>query len=198
MDNNASSQRCWYNFNCTFMNNFQRNFHQIQVFSCQKRYLKVSLTKWWPFQSWSHFTKKQLFHCNSNLMEISFCSHPSCSNVIAMKFCTWHNSYAVVACAKFHSDFIYMIPYHGVTLKRKSFMEWAPGLNVLNCLTFPSETGWHQCSVWRKVLLNRIWQQNTLGWPLALLIHNSSHEISIQFLSYYQHPVDKCDFPSNF
>ena len=37
-----------------------------------------------------------------------------CSKVIAMKFCTWHNSSTVVASAKFCS---YMILYNGVMLK---------------------------------------------------------------------------------
>ena len=32
-------------------------------------------------------------------MEISFCSHPNCNEVIATKCCTWHDSCAVVACA---------------------------------------------------------------------------------------------------
>ena len=48
-----------------------------------------------------------VFHCNSNSMEISFCSHLSWSKVIAMKFSTWHNSCAVVTCAKFCSNMIY-------------------------------------------------------------------------------------------
>ena len=38
---------------------------------------------------------KRFFDCNTNLMEISFCSHPSCSQLITMKFCTWHDSSAV-------------------------------------------------------------------------------------------------------
>ena len=65
-------------------------------------------------------------------LEISLWSHPCCSEVIAMKFCTWHNSCAVMACAKFCSD---MISYNGGTLKpifhriwitiEKLFMKWA-------------------------------------------------------------------------
>ena len=39
-------------------------------------------------------------------MEISFCSHPSTNKVIATKFGTWHDSWAVVACAKFCCDMI--------------------------------------------------------------------------------------------
>ena len=57
---------------------------------------------------------QQFFHRNSHSMEISFCSHPKCSEVIAMKCCTWHDSCAVVPRAKFRSN---MTPCHGVTLK---------------------------------------------------------------------------------
>ena len=77
-----------------------------------------------------------IFHHNSNSMEISFHSHPSCCPVNAMKFCTWHDSCAIVACAKFYSN---KIPYKGVTLKtilnqigstmEKLFVKWAPEQN---------------------------------------------------------------------
>ena len=39
---------------------------------------------------------RTIFYGNSNLLKISFCSHPSCSEVIAVKFCTWHNQTAVL------------------------------------------------------------------------------------------------------
>ena len=48
-------------------------------------------------------------------MENSFCSHPSCSTVITMEFCSWYDSCAVVACAKFCSN---MILYNAVTLQQ--------------------------------------------------------------------------------
>ena len=54
------------------------------------------------------------FHHNSYLMKISFCSHLNCLKVIAIKFCTWHDSCVVMACAKFCSN---MITYEWVTLK---------------------------------------------------------------------------------
>ena len=54
-----------------------------------------------------------LFHLNSNSMEISFSFHLNCSKVIAIKFCTWHDSCAVVASEKCRN----MTPYNGVTLK---------------------------------------------------------------------------------
>ena len=62
-----------------------------------------------------------IFHRNSNFMEISFCSHPSCSEMIAMEFCTWQDSCAVMACAKFCSD---VIPYNRVTLKQIFYRIW--------------------------------------------------------------------------
>ena len=39
-------------------------------------------------------------------MEISFCSHPNTNKVIATIFGTWHDSWAVVACAKFCCNII--------------------------------------------------------------------------------------------
>ena len=81
--------------------------------------------------TWGTF-HKQFFHRNSNTMEIWFCSHQRCNEAIAMKFCTCHDSYAVVGWAKFCSD---MILHNGVTLKPishqiqftigKSSMKWA-------------------------------------------------------------------------
>ena len=69
----------------------------------------------WVFKrTWDPF-HKSFFQRNSNLLEISFCSHPSGSEVIAMKFCIWHDSSAVVACAKFCSD---MITNNWVTVKQ--------------------------------------------------------------------------------
>ena len=42
----------------------------------------------------------RISHYNPNVMEISFCSHPTSNGVIATQFCTWHDSCAVVACAR--------------------------------------------------------------------------------------------------
>ena len=39
-------------------------------------------------------------------MEISFCSHPNTNKVITTIFGTWHDSWAVVACAKFWCDMV--------------------------------------------------------------------------------------------
>ena len=55
-------------------------------------YLQHYASVWAPFH-------KRFFHCNSNSMENSLCCHPSCNEVVAMKFCTWQDSCAVVACA---------------------------------------------------------------------------------------------------
>ena len=78
-------------------------------------------------------TYEWFFHCNWNSMEISFCFHPSCSELIVIRFCKWHDSCAVMACTKFCSI---MIPYNGVTLKpifhpiwitmETSFVKWSP------------------------------------------------------------------------
>ena len=59
---------------------------------------------------WDPFHER-FFRHNSNSTEISFRSHPSYSEMITMKFCTGHCSYAVMPWAKFCSDM------NGVTLK---------------------------------------------------------------------------------
>ena len=64
------------------------------------------------------------FHRNSNSMnsmKMSLCSHPRYSKMIAIKFCTWYNSYAAVTCAKCGSD---IIPEGGVTLKQMFHIIW--------------------------------------------------------------------------
>ena len=78
---------------------------------------------------------RTIFHRYSNSTKKSFCSYPSCCEVPAIKFFTWHDSCAIMACARFYSD---MILHNGVTLKtvfhriwismEKSFVKWAPGL----------------------------------------------------------------------
>ena len=72
---------------------------------------------------------------NSVSMEMSFCSHRRCGKMIATKFYTWHDSKAVVPCAKFRSD---VTTYSGVTHKPifhriwitmdDPFVKWAPRL----------------------------------------------------------------------
>ena len=46
---------------------------------------------------------KHIFHHNSNVMEVSSCSHPNSNEVIALTFCMVQLS---VACAKFCCDMI--------------------------------------------------------------------------------------------
>ena len=62
-----------------------------------------------PFDTCGRHTRKapfhqRFFHRNSNSMESLFFSHLDSNKVIATKFCTWHNSCAVVACAKICCD----------------------------------------------------------------------------------------------
>ena len=66
-------------------------------------------------------------------MEISFCSHPNTKKVIATIFGTWHDSWAVVACAKFCRDIIisYWIRakwnFHRIWIvMEKSLVKWVP------------------------------------------------------------------------
>ena len=49
---------------------------------------------------------ERFFHCNSNSTQHSFCSFSGFNEMIAIKFCTYHDSCAVVACANFWCDLI--------------------------------------------------------------------------------------------
>ena len=43
---------------------------------------------------------------NSNSLVVLFYSHPNSNEIITPRFCTWHDSCAVMTCAKFWSDLI--------------------------------------------------------------------------------------------
>ena len=66
-------------------------------------------------------------------MEISFCSHPNTNKVIATIFGTWHDSWAVVACAKFCCDMVISNwirakwNFHRIWIvMEKSLVKWVP------------------------------------------------------------------------
>ena len=50
---------------------------------------------WWLTHWYLEPISRKIFHRNSNWMDISLCSHPNCREVIAMKFCTWHDNCVV-------------------------------------------------------------------------------------------------------
>ena len=73
--------------------------------------------------------------CRMDVMEISFCSHPNTNKVIATIFGTWHDSWAVVACAKFCCDVIISNwirakwNFHHIWIvMEKSLVKWVPAL----------------------------------------------------------------------
>ena len=92
------------------------------------------------------------FHRNSNSMEISFHSHLDSNTVIATKFCTWHDSCAVVACAKICCD---LMASNGITARRsfhriwiagkKSLVKRAPAVITLNT---PNQYQYILCGLW--------------------------------------------------
>ena len=55
----------------------------------------------------------ETFHRNPNLIEMTFFGHPSYNEVIAIKFCTWHDNCCRGKC-EICSE---MIPHNGVTLR---------------------------------------------------------------------------------
>ena len=82
------------------------------------------------------------FHCGFvklNSMDI-FCYHPYCSEMIATKFCTYHDSCAVVVCAKCRSDAMTSRRitvkriFHRISIGSKKLVKWAPGRKGNTCL----------------------------------------------------------------
>ena len=121
---------------------------------------------------------ERFFHHSSNSVEISFSSYPSYSEMIAMKFCTWHNSCAVMASTTFHSI---TIPYDGLTLIvifyriwsqiGKLLVKWAPAQHFYPIYCITSFAMQIPLSKWLPALM-QIWGpsgQKLLEWIIHLL-----------------------------
>ena len=69
--------------------------------------------------TWGPFCKYFIYH-NSDMMESPFWSHLFSNILVATKFCTWHDSCAVVACAKICCDLVAInwITYNKVKLRQ--------------------------------------------------------------------------------
>ena len=72
-----------------------------------------SVRKWLKDESGAYFTN-DFSIVNRNRGKFHSALNPSCSEVIAIRFCTWHDSCAVVACEKLCND---MIPINGFILE---------------------------------------------------------------------------------
>ena len=104
-------------------------FSKILQITCHRLPLKV---RYVIYEMFLLSSNSVFFHHNYASIEISFCFHSRCLEVITMKLCSWHNSCAVMTYAKFCGD---MIPYNGVVLKpifhriwitlEKSLVKWA-------------------------------------------------------------------------
>ena len=88
------------------------SYHDYRIDYMFESYMYLSGKGW--IVEWAPFHKR-FFHRNSNSMEISFHSHLDSNTVIATKFCTWHGSCAVVACAKICCD---LMASNGITVRR--------------------------------------------------------------------------------
>ena len=107
-------------------------------------------------RSGAHFISN-FFHHNSNLMEISFYFHPNTNEVIPLKFCTWHNSCAVVACAKFCYDInisnwvTAKLNFHQIWIVMENFLvKWDPG----SCFKMKTVFPWISISI---IKIRRAW-----------------------------------------
>ena len=113
-------------------------------------------------------------------MEISFHSHLDSNTVIATKFCTWHDSCAVVACAKICCD---LMASNGITARRsfhriwiagkKSLVKRAPGHGLSHVLQ--QAITWTNADLLsiKPVVNNLQWNSN---WNANLFIHEKAFE----------------------
>ena len=81
--------------------------------------LYLSIQAWDSFHWW-HFCH------NSNAMKIWFCSQPNYNQMIAIKFYTWHDSYAVVACAEICCN---LMTRNWITLQQNFHRIWIVSKN---------------------------------------------------------------------
>ena len=122
--NSVDKKRCtWYDVCIISARSVKLNVYEIIL------PLQAGETPWIPdFAIQGHISQTIFSKHNSNSMKISFYAHPLCNAVIAMKFCTWHDSCAIVACAKFCND---TKPIYGVTLKPNCPRIWIMMENLL-------------------------------------------------------------------
>ena len=92
-----------------------------------------------PCWAGSRFTNN-LSILSSTSMQNSFHYYPCPNEVLATKFCTWHDSCVVVACAKYCNDQMYrngtttkQIVYQIWIMKQKSPVRWDPCTSCTAC-----------------------------------------------------------------
>ena len=119
---------------------------------------------WYPFH-W------QFFHHNSIVVEISFCSHPNSNEVITTKFCTCHDSCAVMACAKFCCD---MYNSKWITAKRNFHQIWIVMANSLvTWVTGPSWDWDVVCQTDLTLVMLNFFSQQKLKYIFYMISQNS-------------------------
>ena len=135
-----------------------------------------------------HFINEHSFHCNWDSMENSFCSHPSHSEVMVMKFCTWHDSCAVMPCAKFASDMIPAIELHWNQFSIEFELQWNNW--------WWNATGTHSTTVYELIIWNLIKKSLDLLWQIMVgSCYSFAHVTTAQLLWHVQNcdliwPVD--------
>ena len=114
-------------------------------------------------------------------MEISFCSHPNTNEVIATRFGTWHDSWAVVACAKFCCDLIisnwirskWNFRWIWIVME-KSLVKWVPGINITRYLSRISK--WHSKRYSKSTFTSSIWEKSNND---IAKYHPANHKIPV-------------------
>ena len=123
-------------------------------------YCHFTMPIWTFSQPVIHFTYDFFYHN-------SVCLHPNSNEVIATKFCTCHDSIAVLACAKICSN---LMTRYWIIAKQKDSAEFALWLEVLlvRCAWGSTKTSFSPAeNLKRQVLSLRNWYSLTEGIHLS-------------------------------
>ena len=123
------------------------NSHTRHVFPCEVMdHARLSIALW--------DTSHRLFF-TPNFMEIRLCSNQNYHEIISTKFCTCHDSYALMASAKFSADltlkYFIIRKYHylGILIVHvKSLVKWASESCLLELSHFKSSHTWFLLPHW--------------------------------------------------
>ena len=121
-------------------------------------------------------------------MEISICSHLDSNTVIAAKLCAWHDSCAVVACAKICWD---LMPNNRITARqtfefraKKILVKWAPGLTQGRISVTNTISGLHNVKEMQIYKFPEQIPQNKAQWSISNMIYDPYQCVSQNIQTY--------------
>ena len=125
-------------------------------------------------------------------MEIS---HLDSNRVIATKFCTWHDSCAVVACTKICCD---LMASNGIMARRSLYLIWIAGKKNVSEMgprtqevsrsTYATDRQWNfWCDVWVPI----VWVTEMSGFEVWLCQKRQPSSIHVEFKITWLHSISQ-------